>query len=94
MYANFSGAKFGLRALAQSMARELGPKGIHVAHVIIDSPIDTPWVRGMIVDASLLIERGGMVSPQDIGEVYWQIHQQPRTAWTHEMDVRPWIETW
>jgi NAD(P)-dependent dehydrogenase (short-subunit alcohol dehydrogenase family) len=93
-YAAFAGAKFSLRALAQSMARELGPKGIHVAHLIVDGPIDTQWTRGLIKDNASLRQKQGMLNPGDIGDIYWFVHQQPKTAWTHEMDVRPWIETW
>jgi len=92
-YAAFAGAKFSLRALAQSMARELGPKGIHVAHLIVDGPIDTQWTKGLIKDSAKLLENQGMVNPSDVGELYWYLHQQARTAWTHEMDMRPWIET-
>ena len=76
------------------MARELGPKGIHVAHLIVDAPIDTLWTRGMIKESALLLESQGMVHPRDIAELYWYIHQQPKTAWTHELDIRPWVETW
>lgn len=76
------------------MARELGPKGIHVAHLIVDGAIDTQWTRGMIKDSALLAERQGMVHASDIAELYWHIHQQPKTAWTHELDIRPWVETW
>lgn len=93
-YAAFAGAKFGLRALAQSMARELGPKGIHVAHLIVDGPIDTQWTRGQVKDSASILERQGMVNPQDIAKLYWYTYQQPKTAWTHELDLRPWIETW
>lgn len=75
------------------MARELGPKGIHVAHLIVDGPIDTQWTKGLIKDSAKLLENQGMVNPSDVGELYWYLHQQARTAWTHEMDMRPWIET-
>ncbi|MFM9922525.1 SDR family oxidoreductase [Variovorax sp. H27-G14] len=93
-YAAFSGAKHGLRALAQSMARELWPKGIHVAHPVIDGAIDTEFIRTNFPERYALLEQGGVVSPDSIGEAYWQIHQQPRNAWTHEMELRPWMETW
>jgi len=93
-FAAFSGAKFALRALAQSMARELGPKGIHVAHSVIDGAIDTAWIRENFPDRAALDEEGGILKPDDIAETYWQIHRQPRTAWTHEIDLRPWIESW
>ena len=93
-FAAFSGAKFALRALAQSMARELGPKGIHVAHSVVDGAIDTAWIRENFPDRAALDEEGGILKPDDIAETYWHIHRQPRTAWTHEIDLRPWIESW
>jgi len=94
-FAAFSGAMHAKRALAQSMARELGPKGIHVAHTVIDGPIDTPWTREQM--QHLLAERdwdNNMLVPDHIAEMYWQIHNQPRSAWTFELDMRPWAETW
>jgi NAD(P)-dependent dehydrogenase (short-subunit alcohol dehydrogenase family) len=90
--ANFSAlavGKFGLRALAQSMAREFGPQGIHVAHVIIDGQIYTPRVREMMPDR----EEHTMLSPEAIAETYWQLHSQDRTAWTLELDLRPSVES-
>lgn len=78
-FAAFAAGKFGLRAVAQSMARELGPQGVHVAHVIVD---------GQIGDA----EEDAKLRPDAIAEAYWQLHQQPRSAWTHELDLRPWAE--
>src|SRR3712207_37580 len=80
--------KFGLRALAQSMAREFGPQGIHVAHVIIDGQINTPRVREMNPDR----EEHSMLSPKSIAETYWQLHVQERTAWTLGLDLRPSVE--
>jgi NAD(P)-dependent dehydrogenase (short-subunit alcohol dehydrogenase family) len=93
-YSAFAGAKHALRALAQSMARELGPEGIHVAHVVIDGAIDTEFIRSNFPERAALKERDGILSPDAIAEAYWQLHLQPRTAWSHEMDLRPWIETW
>jgi len=93
-FAAFAGAKHGLRALAQSMARELGPKGIHVAQIIIDAAIDTEFIRENFPQRYALKERDGIVDPESIAESYWQLHRQPRNAWTHEMDLRPWIENW
>ena len=93
-YAAFAGAKHGLRALAQSMARELGPKGIHVAHPIIDAAIDTAFIRDNFPERYALKEAGGIVDPASIAEAYWMLHNQPKDAWTHEMDLRPWTETW
>jgi NAD(P)-dependent dehydrogenase (short-subunit alcohol dehydrogenase family) len=93
-FAAFSGAKHALRALAQSMARELGPEGIHVAHVVIDGAIDTEFIRTNAPQRYALKDREGILSPDAIAETYWQLHMQPRSAWTHEMDLRPWMETW
>lgn len=93
-FAAFASAKHGLRALAQSMARELGPKGIHVAHTVIDGAIDTDFIRENFPERYKLKEQGGILDPEHIAEVYWQLHQQPRTAWTHELDLRPWMEPW
>jgi len=93
-FAAFAGAKHGLRALAQSMARELGPKGIHVAQIIVDAAIDTEFIRENFPERYALKERAGIVAPEAIAESYWQLHLQPRNAWTHEMDLRPWIEPW
>ena len=93
-FAAFSGAKHALRALAQSMARELGPQGIHVAQIIIDGAIDTEFIRENFPQRYALKQREGIVDPESIAESYWQLHLQPRNAWTHEMDLRPWIETW
>ena len=93
-YAAFASAKFGLRAVAQSMARELGPKNIHVAHLIIDAGVDTAWVRERRgVDAGVL-PPDTLMNPASIGETYWQLHQQPRDAWTFELDIRPFGENW
>lgn len=95
-YSAFASAKFGLRALAQSMARELGPQNIHVAHLIIDAGVDTQWVRERIkesrgVDADDLPE-DALMNPASVGEAYWMLHQQTRDAWTHELDLRPFGE--
>jgi NAD(P)-dependent dehydrogenase (short-subunit alcohol dehydrogenase family) len=93
-YAAFSGAKHGLRALAQSMARELGPQGIHVAHPIIDGAIDTEFIRETFPERYKLKDQDGIIDPAHIADTYWMLHQQPRAAWTHELDLRPWIESW
>lgn len=91
-FAAFAGAKHALRALAQSMARELGPQGIHVAHVVIDGAIDTEFIRSNFPDRYALKAQQGILNPDHIAEQYWQLHCQPRDAWTHELDLRPWIE--
>lgn len=92
-FSAFAGAKHALRALAQSMARELGPQGIHVAHPIIDGAIDTEWIRENFPQAYALKDQDGILSPDHIADAYWTLHQQPRDAWTHELDLRPWMET-
>ncbi len=93
-FSAFAGAKFALRALAQSMARELGPQGIHVAHTVIDGAIDTEFIASNFPERYALKEQGGILDPEAIAEAYWQLHQQPRSAWTHELDLRPWMENW
>lgn len=94
-FAAFAGAKHALRALAQSMARELGPQGVHVAHVIVDGAIDTPWIRQTFPEmAAAKAPVEGLLNPDEIAENYYHLHQQPRSAWTHELDLRPWVETW
>ena len=92
-FSAFAGAKFALRALAQSMARELGPEGIHVAHPVIDGAIDTAFIRDNFPDRYALKDRDGILNPEHIAEQYWMLHCQPRDAWTHELDLRPWMET-
>ena len=91
-FSAFSGAKFALRSLAQSMARELGPEGIHVAHTIIDGAIDTEWIAKNFPQRYALKEQDGILNPEHIADAYWMLHQQPRDAWTHELDLRPWME--
>ncbi len=85
---NFAVGKFGLRALAESMARELQPKGVHVAHIVIDGQIQSERY------APLAKERppDGLLDPDAIAETYWQLHRQHRSAWTFEQEVRPWVE--
>jgi len=93
-FAAFSGAKHALRALAQSMARELGPQGIHVAHLVIDGAIDTAFIRETFPERYKLKEQEGILDPDAIAEAYWQLHMQKKSAWTHEQDLRPWLEAW
>jgi NAD(P)-dependent dehydrogenase (short-subunit alcohol dehydrogenase family) len=92
--AAFAGAKHALRALAQSMSRELGPQNIHVAHVVIDAAIDTAFIRDNFPQRYALKDRDGIVNPEHIADTYWMLHTQPRDAWTHELDLRPWVESW
>ncbi|WP_372661051.1 SDR family oxidoreductase [Hydrogenophaga sp.] len=93
-FSAFAGAKHALRALAQSLARELGPQGIHVAHVVIDGAIDTRFIADNFPERYALKEQDGILNPEHIAETYWQLHRQPRSAWTFETDLRPWSETW
>src|SRR5699024_3287267 len=79
-FSAFAGAKFALRALAQSMARELGPQGIHVAHSIIDGAIDTAWIRDNFPERYQLKEQDGILNPEHIADAYWMLHRQPRDA--------------
>ena len=94
MFGGFAQAKAALRALAQTAAREFGPQGIHVAHVVVDGGIDGDRLNGFL--PNLKDERGpdGLLDPDAIAENYWTLFQQPRSAWTHELDVRPWVESW
>jgi NAD(P)-dependent dehydrogenase (short-subunit alcohol dehydrogenase family) len=91
-FAGFSGGKMALRALAQSMARELWPMGIHVAHTIIDGAIDTEFIRTLFPERYALKAQDGILNPDHIADAYWMLHQQPRDAWTHELDLRPYME--
>lgn len=92
-FSAFAGAKHALRALAQSMARELGPQGIHVAHPIIDGAIDTAWIAENFPAMYAKKDQDGILNPDHIADAYWMLHRQPRDAWTHELDLRPWMET-
>lgn len=93
-YSAFSGAKFALRALAQSMARELGPKGVHVAHIIVDGAIDSPFMRQSFGKNESQIGKSILIDPQAIAENYFNIYKQPANAWTHELDLRTCTAPW
>ncbi len=93
-FSAFAGAKAALRATAQSMARELWPRGIHVAHVVIDGAIDTEFIRSNFPERYATRDQQGILDPDHIADLYWQIHCQPRDAWTHETELRPWMEGW
>ena len=93
-FAAFAGAKHGLRALAQSMARELGPRNIHVAHVVVDGAIDTAFIRDSFPERYALKDQDGILDPAHIADSYWFLHAQSRDAWTFELDLRPWMERW
>jgi NAD(P)-dependent dehydrogenase (short-subunit alcohol dehydrogenase family) len=93
-FAAFAGSKHALRALAQSMARELGPQGVHVAHVVIDGAIDTRFIAENFPERYARKADDGILDPEAIADNYWHLHRQPRNAWTHELDLRPWSEAW
>ncbi len=93
-FSAFSSAKHALRALAQSMARELGPKGLHVAHIIIDGVIDGAFARENVPDFDARLARDEILKPDDIARNYVWLWKQNRCAWTHELDLRPWTEKW
>ncbi|MDC7825863.1 SDR family oxidoreductase [Pseudomonas sp. BLCC-B13] len=93
-FAAFAGAKHGVRALAQSMARELGPRNIHVVHVVVDGAIDTAFIRDTFPDIYARKDQDGILDPGHIADNYWFLHTQPRDAWTFELDLRPWMEKW
>jgi NAD(P)-dependent dehydrogenase (short-subunit alcohol dehydrogenase family) len=98
-YAAFASAKFALRGLAQAMARELGPKHIHVAHLVIDAGVDTEFVRGRIAqregqDALDHLDPGRLMSPASVAEAYWALYGQAPDAWTFEQEIRPFGEKW
>ena len=93
-FAAFAGGKHALRALSQSMARELGPLGIHVTHVVIDGAIDTAFIQQNFPERYATKDQDGILNPDHIADTYWMLHQQPRDAWTYELDLRPWSEKW
>jgi NAD(P)-dependent dehydrogenase (short-subunit alcohol dehydrogenase family) len=93
-FSAFASAKHGLRALAQSLAREMGPKGVHVGHVVIDGMIDGDFIRSMVPDAEQRLARDEILRPDEIARNYVWLHRQGRSAWTFELDLRPWTEKW
>jgi NAD(P)-dependent dehydrogenase (short-subunit alcohol dehydrogenase family) len=98
-YTAFASAKFGLRAVAQSAARELGPKNIHIAHLVIDAGVDTAWVRDRIREREgdgvlETLPPGRLMRPEAVAEAYWQLYLQPPDAWTFEQEIRPFAEKW
>lgn len=93
-FAAFAAAKHGLRAVAQSMARELGPQGVHVAHVVIDGAVDGVFIRENRDNVDALLADDAILRPEDIAASFVALHRQPRSAWTHELDLRPWRESW
>ncbi|MGY3591336.1 NAD(P)-dependent dehydrogenase (short-subunit alcohol dehydrogenase family) [Bradyrhizobium sp. USDA 4341] len=96
-FAAFSAAKFGLRAVAQAMARELGPKGVHVVHLIIDAGVDSTAIHERLKASGVdlkTIKPDSLTRTSSIAESYWFAHQQSRDGWTHELDLRPSAEIW
>jgi NAD(P)-dependent dehydrogenase (short-subunit alcohol dehydrogenase family) len=93
-FAAFAAAKGGLRFMAQSMARELGPKGIHVATVLLDGAIGSPMMWRDYRERMEKLGADGAIHPDAVAEAYWQLHSQPRNAWTFELDLRPWTQPW
>lgn len=93
-FSAFAGAKAALRQLAQSLAREMGPQGIHVAHVVIDGMIDGTFARSIAADIQTLLDEDAILKPDEIARNYVWLHNQQRSAWTFELDLRPWKETW
>jgi len=98
-YAAFAAAKAGLRAVAQSAARELWPQGLHVAHLVIDAGVDTAWVRARMAErlgeeAMAALPDDVLMPPEAVADAYWALFNQPRSAWTFEQEIRPYRETW
>ncbi len=93
-FSAFAGAKAALRQLAQSLAREMGPQGIHVAHVVVDGMIDGTFARSLVPDIQPLLDEDTILKPDEIAKNYVWLHNQQRSAWTFELDLRPWKETW
>jgi NAD(P)-dependent dehydrogenase (short-subunit alcohol dehydrogenase family) len=93
-FSAFAGAKAALRQLAQSLAREMGPQGIHVAHVVVDGMIDGTFARSIAPDIQTLLDEDAILKPEEIAKNYVWLHNQQRSAWTFELDLRPWKENW
>ncbi|MEN9684085.1 MAG: hypothetical protein RLZZ427_1836 [Pseudomonadota bacterium] len=97
-YAAFAAAKAGLRAMAQSAARELWPEGLHVAHLVIDAGVDTAWVRARVIERigaeALAAQPDLLMPPEAVADAYWALYNQPKSAWTFEQEIRPYGEQW
>jgi NAD(P)-dependent dehydrogenase (short-subunit alcohol dehydrogenase family) len=93
-FAHFSAAKGALRNLVQALAREYGPKGVHVAHIIVDGVVNGDQVKSRFGDYLDRLGEDGALNPAAIAEAFWMIHSQPRSAWTQELDLRPFKEAW
>jgi len=94
MFAHFASAKAALRSLVQALAREYGPQGVHIAHVVIDGVVNGDIVRGRFGDYLEQLGEEGALAPEDIADAFWMLHQQRRSAWSHELDLRPFKESW
>lgn len=92
MASSFATGKFALRALSQSLAREYGPQGVHVSHLIIDGVIDIPKSKNLVIKEGA--ERDGKIDTDEIADVYWTLFTQGKSGWTHELDIRPYVEKW
>ncbi|WP_426050605.1 SDR family NAD(P)-dependent oxidoreductase [Brevundimonas sp. SL161] len=93
-FSAFAGAKAALRQLAQSLAREMGPEGLHIAHVVVDGMIDGTFARSVAPDIQTLLDEDAILKPDEIAKNYVWLHNQQRSAWTFELDLRPWKENW
>lgn len=93
-FSAFAGAKAALRQLAQSLAREMGPQGLHIAHVVVDGMIDGTFARSIAPDIQTLLDEDAILKPDEIAKNYVWLHNQQRSAWTFELDLRPWKENW
>ena len=93
-FSAFAGGKAALRALAQSMAREFGPQGLHIAHVIVDGVIDSERVRTAQSERVSALGPQGLLDPDSIAKSYLWLHEQTPDAWTFELDLRPAVEKW
>ena len=93
-FSHFASSKAGLRNLAQALAREYGPQGVHVAHIVIDGVVNGDIVQGRFKEYLESMGEDGALDPDAIAEAFWSVHAQSRTAWTHELDLRPFKETW
>ena len=93
-FSAFAGAKAALLQLAQSLAREMGPQGLHIAHVVVDGMIDGTFARSIAPDIQTLLDEDAILKPDEIAKNYVWLHNQQRSAWTFELDLRPWKENW
>lgn len=93
-FSHFASSKAGLRNLAQALAREYGPQGVHVAHIVIDGVVNGDVAKGRFAEYLASLGEDGSLDPDAIAEAFWSVHAQSRSAWTHELDLRPFKEIW